>query len=137
MLKSVKSVKNKLLRTLGMLLLMACFSDAFSQSFKPDSITNRFAEYSELNLQEKVYVHTDRELYLAGEILWFKLYNVNTVSNTSIDFSKVAYVEIIDKNQNLFCRPKLQLIRVAAVDLYICRYHYPAAIISSEPTQAG
>ena len=98
MLKSVKSVKNKLLRTLGMLLLLACFSDAFSQSFNQDSITKRFDQYSEMNLQEKVYVHTDRELYLAGEILWFKLYNVNTASNTSVDFSKVAYVEIIDKN---------------------------------------
>ncbi|HEY1061611.1 MAG TPA: hypothetical protein VGE44_07985 [Daejeonella sp.] len=109
MLKSVKSVKNKLLRTLGMLLLMACFSDAFSQSFNQDSITKRFDQYSELNLQEKVYVHTDRELYLAGEILWFKLYNVNTVSNTSVDFSKVAYVEIIDKNLKPVLQAKIAI----------------------------
>ncbi|MCF8451862.1 MAG: hypothetical protein K9G42_01590, partial [Pedobacter sp.] len=109
MQKSVKTVKNKLLRTLGMLLLLACFSDAFSQSFKPDSITKRFDQYSELNLQEKVYVHTDRELYLAGEILWFKLYNVNTVSNRSIDFSKVAYVEIIDKNQKPVLQAKIAI----------------------------
>ena len=109
MLKSVKSVKNKLLRTLGMLLLMACFSDAFSQSFNQDSITKWFDQYSEMNLQEKVYVHTDRELYLAGEILWFKLYNVNTVSNRSIDFSKVAYVEIIDKNLKPVLQAKIAI----------------------------
>lgn len=107
MLKSVKSVKYKLLRTLGMLLLLACFSDAFSQSFNQDSITERFAEYSEHNLQEKIYAHTDRELYLAGEILWFKLYNVNTASNKSIEFSKVAYVEIIDKNQKPVLQAKI------------------------------
>lgn len=109
MLKSVKTVKQRLFSILGVLLLIACFSDAFSQSFKPDSITKRFAEYSEMNLQEKVYVHTDRELYLSGEILWFKLYNVNTASNTSDDFSKVAYVEIIDKNLKPVLQAKIAI----------------------------
>jgi len=107
--RSVKTIKQKFFRILGVLLLIACFSDAFSQSFKPDSITKRFAEYSEMNLQEKVYVHTDRELYLSGEILWFKLYNVNTASNTSVDFSKVAYVEIIDKNLKPVLQAKIAI----------------------------
>ncbi len=109
MQKSVKTVKEKLFRTIGMLLLVACFSDAFSQSINQDSITKRFVQYSEQNLQERIYVHTDRELYLAGEILWFKLYNVNTASNTSIDFSKVAYVEIIDKNQKPVLQAKIAI----------------------------
>jgi len=109
MLKSVKTVKQKLLRTLGMLLLMACFSEAFSQSFNQDSLTNRFNQYTEKHLQEKIYVHTDRELYLAGEIVWFKLYNVNTASNKSIDFSKVAYVEIIDKNLKPVLQAKIAI----------------------------
>lgn len=92
-----------------MLLLVACFSDAFSQSFNQDSISKRFIKYSEQNLQERIYVHTDRDLYLAGEILWFKLYNVNTGSNTSIDFSKVAYVEIIDKDQKPVLQAKIAI----------------------------
>ncbi|MDO8992811.1 MAG: hypothetical protein Q7U83_07095, partial [Daejeonella sp.] len=109
MQKSVKTVKKKLFRTLGMLLLVACFSDAFSQSFNQDSIAKQFFQYSEQNLQEKIYVHTDRELYLAGEILWFKLYNVNTVSNKSLDFSKVAYVEIMDKNLKPVLQAKISI----------------------------
>lgn len=109
MQKSVKTVKQKFFMILGMLLLIACFSDAFSQSYNQDSITKRFVDYSEQNLQEKIYVHTDRELYLAGEILWFKLYNVNTASNKSIDFSKVAYVEIIDKNQKPVLQAKIAI----------------------------
>lgn len=98
MQKSVNIYMRVCYLTWGMLLVFACFSDAFSQSFNQDSLTNRFNFYSEKNLQEKIYVHTDRELYLAGEILWFKLYNINTASNTSVDFSKIAYVEIIDKD---------------------------------------
>ena len=107
--RSVKKIKQKFFRILGMLLLIACFSDAFSQSFNQDSITKQFVQYSEQNLQERIYVHTDRELYLAGEILWFKLYNVNTASNKSIDFSKVAYVEIIDKNQKPVLQAKIAI----------------------------
>ncbi len=92
-----------------MLLLIACFSDAFSQPISPDSINKRFGRYAEHNLQEKIYVHTDRELYLAGEILWFKLYSVNTGSNQSISFSKVAYIEIIDKNQKPVLQAKIAI----------------------------
>lgn len=109
MQKSVKTVKQKLLRTLGMILLIACFSEAFSQSFNQDSLSNRFNQYTEQHLQEKIYVHTDRELYLAGEILWFKLYNINTASNTSDDFSKIAYVDIIDKDQKPVLQAKVAI----------------------------
>jgi len=109
MQKSEKTVKQKLFRILGMLLLVTCFTDAFSQSFNQDSLSKRFGIYSEHNLQEKIYVHTDRELYLAGEILWFKLYNVNTASNTSIEFSKVAYIEIIDKNLKPVLQAKIAI----------------------------
>jgi hypothetical protein len=84
MQKSVVTVKQKFFRILGMLLLIACFSDAFSQSFSPDSITKGLADIR-TEPSGKIYVHTDRELYLAGEILWFKLYNVNTGSNQSIE----------------------------------------------------
>ncbi len=94
---------------LGMLLLFVCFTNAFAQTFNQDSISKRFSEYSEQNLQEKIYVHTDRELYMAGEILWFKLYNVNTASNTSINFSKLAYVEIIDKDLKPVLQAKIAI----------------------------
>ncbi len=109
MQKSVETYKRICSLTLGMLLVFACFSEGFSQSFNQDSLTNRFSLYSEQNLQEKIYVHTDRELYLAGEILWFKLYHVNTVSNKSIDFSKIAYIEIIDKNQKSVLQAKIAI----------------------------
>ncbi len=26
---------------------------------------------------EKIYVHSDKDLYVAGEIIWFKIYNVS------------------------------------------------------------
>lgn len=44
---------------------------------------------------EKVYLHTDREQYHAGEDLWFKAYLVNARNDTLINSSNNLYVELI------------------------------------------
>jgi len=49
-------------------------------------------------IQEKLYVHTDRETYISREILWFRIYYVNALNNEPVSISKMAYVEILDKN---------------------------------------
>jgi len=109
MQKPVNTSLQSLFRILGIILLFVCFTDVKAQQLNPDTITKRFVQYSENNLQEKIYVHTDRELYLASEILWFKLYHVNSTSNRSIEFSKVAYVEIIDKNLKPVLQAKIAI----------------------------
>jgi hypothetical protein len=55
-------------------------------------------------LREKIFVHTDKDFYIAGEILWFKLYDVSADSLKPLDLSNVAYVEILNANQ----KPVLQ-----------------------------
>ena len=47
-------------------------------------------------VKEKMYAHTDKTVYVAGEILWFKLYDVNAVTHRLSGLSKIAYVELID-----------------------------------------
>ena len=44
-------------------------------------------------LYERVYVHTDKTCYLAGEEVWLKLYTIDTHFRPS-SFSKVGYIEI-------------------------------------------
>jgi hypothetical protein len=61
-------------------------------------------ELSKEPLREKIFAHTDKDFYVAGEILWFKLYNVDADSLKPLDLSNVAYVEIINANQ----KPVLQ-----------------------------
>src|SRR6476620_6661661 len=55
-------------------------------------------------LRQKIFAHTDKDFYIAGEILWFKLYNVSADSLKPLDLSNVAYVEIVNANQ----KPVLQ-----------------------------
>ena len=54
-------------------------------------------------LYERVYVHTDKTCYLAGEEVWIKFYTTDTHFQPSF-FSKVGYVEISNAE-----RPQAQL----------------------------
>jgi len=89
--------------------LLAIISNVRAQQVNPDSIAPRFENFNANNLQEKIFVHTDREMYLAGEIIWFKLYYTNAGTNKLMDLSKVAYVEVIDKNQKPVLQAKISI----------------------------
>lgn len=75
----------------------------------PDDIRARFTQYASKALQEKLYVHTDKDFYLAGEIIWFKLYNVDGTHHRPLDLSKVAYVELLDKDNKPAMQGKIAL----------------------------
>jgi hypothetical protein len=74
-----------------------------------DDIQNKFITYNQNTYQEKLFVHTDKSFYLAGEMLWFKLYNVSEAHNKLVSASKVAYVEILDKDNNPIMQAKVEL----------------------------
>lgn len=47
---------------------------------------------------ERIYVHTQKNIYLAGESVLFKLYCINAVTHQPSLLSKIAYLELIDEN---------------------------------------
>lgn len=46
-------------------------------------------------LRERIYVHTDKNFYLSGELLWMKLYLTDETGKPS-SFSKIGYVELLN-----------------------------------------
>jgi hypothetical protein len=66
-------------------------------------------DYGRKHLQEKLYVHTDKEFYLSGEICWFKLYLVNATTGRPMDLSKAAYLEWLDKDNKPILQAKAGL----------------------------
>lgn len=72
-------------------------------------IQNRFTQYREKALQEKIFVHTDKEFYLAGEIMWFRLFYVEGSTHRPLDLSKVAYVELIGRDNKPAMQAKIPL----------------------------
>src|SRR5580765_2985979 len=87
---------NNIYKRILLLLLGICFScSIYSQKVGIDTLVKRFDRYRKNSLQEKLYVHLDRSFYLTGEILWFKVYDVDGTFHKPLEISKVAYVEII------------------------------------------
>jgi len=71
-------------------------------------IPARFEQYSKISQPEKLFVHTDKNFYLAGEILWFKIYNVDALLQPA-SLSKVAFVEILDRENKPVMQAKISL----------------------------
>jgi len=75
----------------------------------PATVKNDLARYHAQRLEEELYVHTDKEFYLAGEICWFKLYVLDADQHRPLDMSKVAYVEWLDKDNHPVAQAKIGL----------------------------
>jgi hypothetical protein len=94
---------------LGCLLSFLPLYSAFGQTDSLIRITRQFALYQQQNLTEKVFMHLDRPLYVSGETMWFKLYVVDGATNKPLALSKVAYVEVINKDQQPVLQTKIAL----------------------------
>lgn len=92
-------------------LLLACFLCLKSVSAQENvqQIVNTFSNYKSNSFQEKVFVHTDKNYYQAGEIIWFKVYNTDAFDNKPTTLSKIAYVEILDSSNTSVMQAKVGL----------------------------
>ena len=50
------------------------------------------------NFKEETFVRTDRDIYISGEQVWFKVYTLNGLTGAPCNISKVVYLELLDKN---------------------------------------
>jgi len=80
-----------------------------AQSDSMRTIKAKFEKYNEQALQEKIFVHTDRNFYVAGEIIWFKVYCVNGDNSRFLNLSKVAYIEILNQDRQAVLQAKIAL----------------------------
>ena len=69
-----------------------------------ESITSKFQNYCESFPREEMYVQTDRDVYIAGEEIWFSMFLFNRQTATLTGASRIAYFEILN-NDN---RPVVQ-----------------------------
>lgn len=68
---------------------------------------------------QSLYVHTDKETYLPGEILWFKVYALNDDTHVPVQEKGIAYIHILDQNGNSVLDTKLALENKNSGSLFI------------------
>jgi hypothetical protein len=69
-----------------------------------DSLTRKFKNYVLAVPWEEIYLHTDREEYIAGEYMWTNFYLFERQSLKPSKRSKIAYIELLNSEN----RPVVQ-----------------------------
>lgn len=91
-----------------MLLLIAAFSsiNAFAQE---QEVLEAFEKYRSATPTEKVYLHTDKEVYAPGERLWFAAYLVEGTHHLPSKLSEVVHVELLNSNDSSLVKLSLKM----------------------------
>lgn len=81
--------------------LIFCFTSySFSQV-----IRNQYKADDKKKFNEELFVQTDRDIYIAGENVFLKIFKLNGITGTPGNVSKVVYVDLLD----FFNNPVVQL----------------------------
>lgn len=80
-----------------------------AQSNALSSIQNAYEIYNSNHLPEKLFIHTDKSVYLNNEICWFKVYALEGFFHTPLSLNKVAYVELLNANHQAVIQEKIGL----------------------------
>lgn len=103
----MKEIKKGIKITLLVFPLLLLFMKSNAQLI--NELQQGFDSYHQNYLQEKVFVHTDKDVYLSGEIIWFKVYCLNGNDHKPLNLSKVIYVDILDEHQNPVLQTKISM----------------------------
>src|SRR5213080_3932151 len=82
---------------------------AHAQKGIAELVVNKLEDFNKITLQEKIYLHTDKNFYVAGELLWFKVYYVDGWFHQPLQVSKILYVDLLDKQNNSVLRTMISL----------------------------
>jgi uncharacterized protein YfaS (alpha-2-macroglobulin family) len=74
-------------------ILLLFSSNLWTQSVK-DSVLSRYSKFAEESSPEKLFLHTDKSLYVSGEFIWFKGYLKNNTPISVFEESRFIYVEL-------------------------------------------
>jgi hypothetical protein len=103
---SIFSFKYFLRKSFLFISLIGSFSSSAQQNVVAE-MNAGFASHISNYVREKVFVHTDRNYYICGEILWFKIYVTNAANNNPLSLSKVVYVEILNNRHEPVLQAKI------------------------------
>jgi hypothetical protein len=76
-----------------------------------DYLTRKFLNYTSSVPREEIYIHSDREEYISGEEVWFKVYLMDRQSFKPAAESKIAYFELLNSENRPIVQKKILLDR--------------------------
>jgi len=89
----------------------------------PEDAVQALWNYVNVTRDEKLYVHTDKEVYSSKDTVWLRGYLLNAVTNNLVDYSRYIYVELVDRLNVVHWREKIQ--RVTDDSLFVGYFPIP------------
>ena len=90
-------------------LVLASPSQSEAQHIDQPQAASWVKTHTLRHFPEKIFVHTDKEDYMTGEVIWFKLYYVDGFYHKPLSLSKLAYVTLIDQEGKRVLDGKISL----------------------------
>ncbi|MVZ65799.1 TonB-dependent receptor plug domain-containing protein [Sphingobacterium sp. DK4209] len=87
-------IMKRLLYLFTVVLLSLQIHITFAQDI--NKLQEQLFDYASNHPQEKIHVHTDRNLYSAGETIWYKAYTVIDIENQLSTLSNLVHIDLID-----------------------------------------
>jgi hypothetical protein len=103
----LQSYIRPILRLTPLVIALAACLPATAQEAGRDSLQASFSRYQIQTPQEKLFVHIDRSFYLAGETIWFSLYDLDARTNRPDSFSNIVYIEVLDPDNSAVLQTKV------------------------------
>ncbi|MFN8354263.1 MAG: TonB-dependent receptor plug domain-containing protein [Spirosomataceae bacterium] len=77
------------------LIGLVCVAAQLADDPLVERIMTQLAKYTFYHPQEKVFLHTDKPYYMAGETIWFKAYVLTAFDHQPDTLSRVLYVDLV------------------------------------------
>ena len=78
-------------------LFLALITNAQTNIENTDSLAGRFISDLRAGTTEKLFVQTNKNIFVAGEELWFKAWIVNSLSHKYFSHSKTLFVDLVNE----------------------------------------
>jgi hypothetical protein len=91
-------VKKEIRHIIPLLFSFLAISSSYCQVTADiqDYLRERFQNYVARVPWEEIYIHTDREEYISGESIWFKVYLIDRQRFKPSSHSRIAYFEVLN-----------------------------------------
>lgn len=105
----IEFMLKKLISVILLLLDLLFLQNAYGQAPLniPEYITRKFQSYCSSVPREEIFIHTDREEYISGEDLWFKIYLIDRQSFKPSLNSRIVYFEVLNADNKPVLQKKI------------------------------
>lgn len=90
-----------------LVLLFHGFKSTSQENPAFNDIVGKLARYSSKQAPEKTYIQTDKDYYITGETIWYKVFLVNGITHDVTEKSNVVYLELLNEAGEILIKQKL------------------------------